>query len=148
MDFSNFIVELSWRDDQKKLFSQKNRTSDINLKPTLVLVLESLNLRILYLHFIWSWPFSLLIFFVYMYLLLHDCINLHCEEENYFEINREKKLHLIFSILLIFPTSQTIFNPFDDLNQYFNLLTQHSLISMRVIALWSQDHKLKTYTRT
>lgn len=33
----------------------------------------------------------------------------------------------------------------DDLNRDFNLLTQHSLISVRVIAHWSQDHKLKTY---
>lgn len=33
----------------------------------------------LYLHFIWSGPFSRLIFFIY--LLLHDCINLHYEEE-------------------------------------------------------------------
>lgn len=39
-----------------------------------------------------------------------------------------------------------MFFPFDDdLNRDFNLLTQHSLISVRVIALWSQDHKLKTY---
>lgn len=36
----------------------------------------------LYLHFIWSGSFSRLIFFIY--LLLHDCINLHYEEENLF----------------------------------------------------------------
>lgn len=39
-----------------------------------------------------------------------------------------------------------MFFPFDDdLNRDFGLLTQHSLISVRVIAPWSQDHKLKTY---
>lgn len=41
-----------------------------------------------------------------------------------------------------------MFSLFDgDFNEDFNLLTHHSLISMRVTALWSQDHKLKTYTR-
>lgn len=39
-----------------------------------------------------------------------------------------------------------MFFPFDDdLNRDFGLLTQHSLISVRVIAPWSQDHKLKAY---
>lgn len=39
-----------------------------------------------------------------------------------------------------------MFFPFDDdLSRDFNLLTKHSLICVRVIALWSQDHKLKTY---
>lgn len=42
-----------------------------------------------------------------------------------------------------------MFFPFDgDFNEDSNLLSHHSLICMRVTALWSQDHKLKTYTRT
>lgn len=41
-----------------------------------------------------------------------------------------------------------MFSLFDgDFNEDLNLLTHHSLISVRVTALWSQDHKLKTYTR-
>lgn len=40
-----------------------------------------------------------------------------------------------------------MFSLFDgDFNEDLKL-THHSLISMRVTALWSQDHKLKTYTR-
>lgn len=108
-------------------------------------VLESLNLWIMYLHFIWSWPFSLLIFFVY--LLLHDCINLLCEEEKLlWNKPRNNCIWIFFSILIVFLTSQIIFYPFDDnLSRDFNVLTHHSLISVRVIAVWSQDHKLETY---
>lgn len=83
IDFSNFILELTWRDDQKKLFIGEK-------KENLVLIWSwhryskawISTLLTLYLHFIWSGPFSRLIFFIY--LLLHDCINLHYEEENLF----------------------------------------------------------------
>lgn len=82
IDFSNFILELTWRDDQKKLFlEKKNRTSNVDRCHRYSKAWISA-LFTLCLHFIWRWPFSRLIFFIY--LLLHDCINLHCEEENLF----------------------------------------------------------------
>lgn len=82
IDFSNFILELTWRDYQKKLFIGKKRKSCVDLKLTPILEAWISALLTLYLHFIWSGPFSRLILFIY--LLLHDFINLHCEEENLF----------------------------------------------------------------
>lgn len=119
---------------------EKKRKSCVDLKLTPILEAWISALLTLYLHFIWSGPFSRLILFIY--LLLHDFINLHCEEENLFWNKPRNNCIWIFFYYFdyILKLTNYVFPFWWWFKLGFNLLTQHSLISVRVIALWSQDH--------